>query len=252
MSCRSASTSGSSPCSRSVALVTGPIETIRAPSAARPPAGLEEEAHGRGGGEGDVVGARARAASVAVVERLGDRLVERDDVDLGAALAQRVGQHVAGLGGARDERAASTGTSRERLDQRLGDRALGHDVGARSRARAAPRAVPGPIAATVAPASARASRPAARRRSNSRRTPFGLVRQTRSYARRASGASPAQRLDPDRRRLDHLGAERAQPRGEPARLRARARDRDACARAAAGARARRARSRSAGDRADHA
>ena len=38
MSWRSASTSGSRPCSRAVALVTGPIDTTRAPRGHAPPA----------------------------------------------------------------------------------------------------------------------------------------------------------------------------------------------------------------------
>ena len=105
-----------------------------------------------------------------VVERLGDRLVERDDVDLRAARAQRVGQHVAALGGAGDQRALDRHV-RERLDEPLGDRALGHDVGLDAARRAARAAVPGPIAATVTPASSRASR----RRSSSSSAPLGEV-----------------------------------------------------------------------------
>ena len=143
--------------------------------ATRAPAGklaaerLGQVADGRGGGEGDVVGRRRRLDRLGV-GLLADRLVEGDVVDLGAALAQRVGKHVAGLGGAGDEHAASLDLDLgERLDQRLGDGALGDDVGGDRRARRSAAAVPGPIAATVAPASARASRPGAAIASNSSR-----------------------------------------------------------------------------------
>ena len=71
--------------------------------------------------------------------------------------------------------------------------------------------------------------PAEAMRSSSSRTPLGLVRQHQVIAAQ-SRQRPVQRRDPDRGRLDDLGAERAQPRGEPARLRTRARDRDADAR----------------------
>ena len=64
----------SRPCSRRVALVTGPIDTTRAPSGR--PRRVAEEAHRGAGGEGDVVGARERR--VGVRERLGHRVVERD------------------------------------------------------------------------------------------------------------------------------------------------------------------------------
>ena len=129
MSWRSASTSTSRPASRAASLVTGPIETTRAPRGKRSPSASTRLAHGRGGGEGDVVGALGRLDRLRV-GLLADRLVEGDDVDLGAALAQRVGEHVAGLGGAGDEHAAALDLDLgERLDQRLGDEALGDDVG---------------------------------------------------------------------------------------------------------------------------
>ncbi len=81
-------------------------------------------------------------------------------------------------------------------------------------------AVPGPIAAIRLPARARASPGSASKNS---RTPFGLVKQIRSWV--GVRQLDRERLDPDRGRLDHLGAERAQPLGEPARLGARPRDR---------------------------
>ena len=85
-----------------------------------------EEAHGGGGGEQDVVG-RGGGLAGGVVERLGDGLVEREHVDLGAALAQRVGQDVAPLGGACDQRARHRHLA-QRLDEALRDRPLGDDV----------------------------------------------------------------------------------------------------------------------------
>ena len=175
---------------------------------------LAQVAHGRGGGEGDVVGA-ARGLDRLGLGLLADGLIEGDGVDLGAALAQRVGKHVAGGGGADDEDAASLDRGlRQRLDQRLGDRALGHDVGGDA-VRGELLAVPGPIAATVAPASALASSPAAPSASNSSRAPLAQVTQTSEYSPIASTAARTSavvdaRLDPDRRQLDRLGAERAQ------------------------------------------
>ena len=70
--------------------------------------------------------------------------------------------------------------------------------------------------------------------SNSRRTPLGLVRQTSAYSPIAATAGAHllaldPRLDPDRRQLDHLGAEVAQGRGEAAGLGAGAGDDDAAA-----------------------
>ena len=62
----------------------------------------EQVADRRGRGEGDVVGARG-GLDRGRVGILADRLVERDDVDPRAALGERVGQDVAGLGGAGDE-----------------------------------------------------------------------------------------------------------------------------------------------------
>ena len=154
MSWRSASTSTSRPASRTASLVTGPIETMRARRREAFAERLGQVADGRGGGEGDVVG------GLGGLDRPGaraprDRLVEGDDVDLGAALAQRVGEDVAGLGGAGDQDPLALDVDLgQRLDQRLGDEALGDDVGAMPRRRER-RAVPGPIAATVAPAQAR-------------------------------------------------------------------------------------------------
>ena len=154
------------------------------------------------------------------VERLGDGLVQLQHVDLGAALAQRVGQHVARVARARDQRALHRHVA-ERLDERLGDGALGHARRRRIAVRAQ-RARGARADRGDARAGERARvAPGAASRSNSSRTPFGLVRQTRSY-RAGSGARPVERRDPDRRRLDDLGAERraaAPPARSPARAR---------------------------------
>ena len=102
------------------------------------------------------------------------------------ARAQSVGQQLAPAARARDERALHRHAG-ERLDEALGDEALGHDVGGDAVLDAARRVVPGPIDATRAPASARASRPPARRRANSSPAALGLVTQTRSYGAGSSG-----------------------------------------------------------------
>ena len=133
----SASTSGSRPCSRSVSLVTGPIETIRvaAESAGVAARRLQEEAHRRGRGEGDVVGlARAPAARAARAARRASHTAP--------ARPPRRPARAARPGARRAPRARARQRARhrqlgERLDERLGDEALGHDVGAIRRARPA-------------------------------------------------------------------------------------------------------------------
>ena len=189
MSWRSASTSTSSPASRAASLVTGPIETTRAPAGKRAAERLGQVADGRGRGEGDVVGALRRLDRLRL-GLLADRLIEGDGVDLGAALAQRVGKDVAGLGGAGDEDPAALDLDLgERLDQRLGDEALGHDVGVDAVLGERLARCPGPIAATVAPASARASRPGRRQRLEQQPRAVGLVTQTSEYSPIASTAA---------------------------------------------------------------
>ena len=171
------------PCSRSVALVTGPIETIRVVGrrAASPPAAVQEEAHGRGGGERDVVGRAGAGRERARRERLGDGLVQREHVDLGAARAQRVGQHVARLARARDQRALRPGTL-----ARAPRRAPRPRSAPARRRRAMPCAGQRPRGARAdrrhrrAGQRARVARRPRARRSNSSCTPLGLVRQTRS------------------------------------------------------------------------
>ena len=101
--------------------------TSRAPEGAPVADRIEEEPHGRGGRERDVVGG-LDGVKLSLVERLGDRLVQRHHVDLGAALASAAGQHVAGLRRPGDQ-SPPDGDSGERLDQPLGDEPLGHDVG---------------------------------------------------------------------------------------------------------------------------
>src|ERR671936_53344 len=92
----------------------------------------DEAPDGRGRGEGDVVGVRG-GLYLRAVGFLGDRLVERDDVELGSPGAHRLGQDVPRLGGAREEdRPLGHVEVGERLDEGLGDGALGDDVSADS------------------------------------------------------------------------------------------------------------------------
>ena len=127
---RSASTSTSSPASRAASLVTGPIETTRARSGKRTADRRDEVPHRRRRREGDVVG-ELRGLHRLRVGLLGDGLVQSDHVHLGPPFAKRVREHVPGLGGAGDEhRAVGRRRRLQRLHQRLGDRALGNDVGA--------------------------------------------------------------------------------------------------------------------------
>ena len=106
------------------------------------------------------------------VDRLGDRLVERDHLDLDAALAQRVGQHVAALARAHEQHASTTGTSGERLDHALGDGAVRDDVGDDAVLAQRPRGAR-PHRGDAVPASARASRPFRSSAANSSLAPFG-------------------------------------------------------------------------------
>ena len=239
MSWRSASTWTSRPASRAVSLVIGPIETIAGCGGEVVAERFDQVADGRGGGEGDVVG------GLGGLDRLGvgilaHRLVEGDDVDLGAALAQGVGEDVARLGGAGDEDAAPLDLdSRQRLDQRLGDEALGDDVGGdavlgegagRARPDGGDRSCPpgaGEFAAAPAPAASSTCSFSACRRVTQRpsvKAGRGQCLEQQVRAVRAGDADERvladrgdraphlvaldSRLDPDRRQLDHLGAER--------------------------------------------
>ena len=189
-----ASTSGSAPSARSASLVTGPIETIRGPS--RVPAAAWKKRTRRGARERRVVGAqRGRAGLVA--ERLGDRAVEREDVDLArrARAARRAARRARPAA-----RAISARVHRDlaqRLDERLGDGALGHDVGLDAvRAQRARR--PGPD---------RGDRRAGQRAGvvHAREQLVDAVRARDAdqvVAGRAAGTIDVERLDADRRRLD--------------------------------------------------
>ena len=187
--------------------------------------GLQEEAHARGGGEGDVVGAPG-ALQHGVRERLGDRLVQLQHVHLGAALSQHVGEHVAGASRAGDQRAPHRHL-RQRLRQPLGDRALGHHVGAdpalgergcracadRGHARAGQRA-------RVAPAGSQ---------------PFEQSHHAvgagdaHQIVRRWVKRRARERNHADRGRLHHARAQRFEPARQRAGLSARARHRDRAA-----------------------
>ena len=204
----------------------------------------DERAHRRAGGERDPVGAEHRVAR-GVVQRLGTRLVERHDVDLDAALAQPVGQHVAALAGAQHERAprrrapasasrspsptarsgttsAATPCSRSRSRGARADR-RDHRAGERPR-------VADELEEPVDAVDAReAEEVVARRGRAARRRPAGCA---------IAGACVT------------IGAELGERRREPARLRPRARHDDATV-PRSGRRSRHASSsRSAGDRAD--
>ena len=106
MSCAVASTSTSSPSSRAVALVIGPIETTRAPAGtcSGPAERVAEETYRRTRRERHVIGLGDRRDLV-VGERFALRVVEGEDIHVRAALLERFRQDVAGLGRARDEHA---------------------------------------------------------------------------------------------------------------------------------------------------
>ena len=108
---------------------------------------------------------------------LRERAVERHDVDLGAGGAQPVGQRVARLLGARHERAGAVQIGRQRLEQALGQRALGDDVGDDPDLAQRGGGAGADRGDASTPASARASPP---QRSSSSRGAFGEVTQTRS------------------------------------------------------------------------
>ena len=191
---------------------------------------LDEVPHRRGRREGDVVGVPCRLDH-GRIDVLGDRLVKRHEVQLGAALPQRFGQDSR----ASAARASSTGrfaTSKSRSDSTMASAIeRSGTISARIPRSASAAAVPGPIAATVALASARASRP---------RRP---ERRTRAARRSGSSGRPAHRrawTAPPRERpgsravgrfglpaLDHFGTQRPQRRCQAAGLGTRPRDDDA-------------------------
>ena len=200
----------------------------REPRAVQRAGRLVQEARRRRARERRPVGAEHRVAR-RVAQRLGDRAVQRERrrPRRRARAARRAATSRASS--ARATSARRRPAVRQRLDQRLADGALGHDVGARCRARAAPRAVPGPIAA-IAGAGERAGVAHAPR--SSRSTPLGRGEAEQVVGRRGRAPSPASGSMRIAGASTTLGAERAQPRGQPAGLGARARHRDACARAA--------------------
>ena len=169
-------------------------------------AGSDQEAHRGAGGEGHVGRAAERRALV-LSQRLRQRLVERHDVHLGAALPQRLGQHVARLGRSCHQHAAALHRhARERLHQRLGHEALRHDVGRGPRGGAAPR--------PCRVRSPRRWRPRARgRRLRSPRAPrTAAARRSGSSGRRARSRARARAPRAARHRA---GAARCGSRGSP-------------------------------------
>ena len=184
--------------------------------------GAEQVADGRGRGERDVVGRRDRRHRVGV-ERLGHRLVEREHVDLRAALAQRLDQDVAPLARARDQDALERHV-RQRLDEPFGHRSprdgVGRDPVLAERPRGAGahrRDVQAGEAARVA-AGGEQPREQLVDAVGARRHQPVVAAQVRELGRERDGA--------DRGRLDHRRPELAQPRRERAGLRAGARDGD--------------------------
>ena len=169
-SCGSASTTGSTPCSRSVAVVTGPIDAAAQPVEPAVAERRGEVRHGRRRRERDQVGRRAprrRRPARARCGRAGPRRRRRPPSRSPSGSTSRAPSAVA----------TSTrlpGDVAERLEQRLGDGLGRHHVGRRSRGRAAPAPSPG--------RSPPPARRAARRTSpgSSSSTPFALVRQTTS------------------------------------------------------------------------
>ena len=256
MSWRSASTSTSSPSSRAVALVTGPIETTRGPS--REPLGsaerLAEEAHGRGAREGDVVGLldELPQPSLARAARARSRRARRRRPRRRLAQSASGSTSRASAARATSTRLPRDAALRQLLGQRLGDRALRDEVRHAARApRSAPRRA-GPDRgerharqrAGVEPG--RVERVEQQLGAVRARQADDVVAPVRERLDRARDVRRVDaRLDPDRRRLDHLGAQRLEARGEPARLGAGARDRDAPAVQRRAARTTPARSRSA-------
>ena len=190
MSCRSASTSGSWPCSRSVALVTGPMLASRVPGRRSVADRVEEEAHGRGGGEGHVVGG-GHGGALLVAERLGDRLVERHARR--PRRRARAARRAARRGPRRRGPPAPARPARRPAPPPAPRRRTAPARRRRScRARAAPPPCRGRSPPPASPASARASRPAAARRSNRSRDPVGAGQADEVVAPR-SGAGPVER-----------------------------------------------------------
>ena len=137
-----------------------------------------------------------------------------------ATLAQAVRQDVAGLGRPRDQDALAAHVG-QRLEQALGHEALGHHV----RAHPVPLELGGG-AGTDGGDGGAGERP----RVAAERVEVGADAVRAREADQVIGLRPGEqngaRLDPDRGRLEHLGAQLAQPRGEAAGLVAGARDRD--------------------------
>ena len=143
------------------------------------PRGGEEEAHGRGGRERDVVGGGGRA-------RGRRRRAARRPSRRARARRPRRRARAARRAARRGPRARARSSARahvdagERLDQALGHRALGHDVGAGCRARPARARCRARSRRPSRPASARASRPAPAGARTAVRRRSGDVTQTRS------------------------------------------------------------------------
>ena len=93
----------------------------------RVPDRVEEEADRRGGRERDVVGSRY-LDPLCLGDRLGYGLIQRDYVDLGAAPAQAVREHIPSFSGPRHQCPRDRHID-QRVHQPFGHEPLGHDVG---------------------------------------------------------------------------------------------------------------------------
>ena len=223
----------SRPCSRAVAL-RDRADRHDPRARRRPRAGLEQEAHGRAGGEGHV-GRPARApASCGVAERLGDGVVERRRrrPRRRARAARRAARRAPrprarrARAGPRPRRAPSASTSAsatKRSGTTSGADAVRERAPRRCRARWRRRCAAGERARVASARAASASK--------NRRTPFGLVKQTSAYSPIRSIAS---RSSPSTGRgsiriagVSTTSAPSSRSRaGQAARLRAGARDGD--------------------------
>ena len=173
--------------------------------------------------------ARTRARSVGV-GRDRNGAVHREHVDRRSPRAvEPLGQHVARGFGAREQHPRAVALGIRETPRATTRRRSARERDRRGRrARASASRVPGPIAATRTPAERAGveARRGARPRSKNASTPLADVNTSHAYAS-SVGQREVDRLERDRRQLDHLGAELLEPGAQLARLLARARDDDA-------------------------
>ena len=203
MSCFQASATTSMPCARQASEVTGPIEIARDARERAPVERRDEVAHRRGRAERHCIGGERR---LEIAGSLAHRAIERHDRDLRAGGREALGQRVAGLLRARHERAGAGKVGRQRLDEPLADRSLGDDVG-------------DDPALAQGRGSAGADRRDAAAGERARIAAQPIEQQPRRIRRgdadeievRARQRIAGDRLDADRRALDHARPEVAEP-----------------------------------------